>query len=57
VFGAAAALLILDAGPIQEKDSYGAATVFGGTFAGGVDLGVSGRGSSADSTQDRRAWQ
>lgn len=40
-FGNLAALLVLDTGPIQEKDSYGAATVLGGELATGVDVTLS----------------
>ena len=41
VFGNAAALLILDTGPIQDLSQYGAATVFGAELAAGLDIAVS----------------
>jgi hypothetical protein len=41
-FGHLGALLILDTGPIQANDQYGAATVYGAELASGVDIAVSG---------------
>jgi hypothetical protein len=43
VFGRAGGMLILDAGPIAKRDSYGAATVFGFDLKAGTDIAFSER--------------
>jgi hypothetical protein len=43
LFAGLGAYLILDTGPIQERESFGAATVYGGELAAGVDVALSER--------------
>jgi hypothetical protein len=42
IFGGLRGLFIFDTGPIQEQDSFGAATVFGAELDAGVDIALGG---------------